>query len=159
VSEPGLTTLVAGPRGWQRVQRWPGALLLAAGLWSLRYGLEPVALASVAVGFWGTAEFWRGARVTGGVLVARGRVSRRVLSLAEVRQVGHTSAGVPWVRPVHGRTLVLSMAEARLDQPGAGREIAAALREQAEQAGAHLEPAADEEPAEPPRPATPFFGW
>ena len=92
------------------------------------------------------------------VLVARGRLSWRVMPLAEVRQVGHTAARVAWVRPVHGRTLVLQMAEARLDQPGAGREIAAALREQAGQAGARLEPAL-EDASEPPRPATPVFGW
>ena len=158
MSEPGLTTLIAGPRGWQRVQRWPGALLLAVGLWSLQYGLEPVALVTVAVGFWGTAEFWRGARVTGAVLVAQGRVSRRTLPLAGVRQVGHTSTGTAWVRPARGRTLVLQMAETRLDQPGSGPEIAAVLREQAEQAGARLEPALDD-PTGPPRPATTFFGW
>ena len=60
--------------------------------------------------------------------------------------------------PGPGRTLVLQMAETRLDQPGSGPEIAAALREQAEQAGADLEPA-PEQPTDPPRPATPFFGW
>lgn len=158
MSEPELTTLIAGPKRWQRVQRWPGALLLAVGLWSLQYGLEPVALATVAVGFWGVAEFWRGARVTGAVLVARGRVSWRTVPLAGVRQVGHTSTGTAWVRPARGRTLVLQMAETRLDQPGSAADIAAALREQAEQAGADLEPA-PEQPSDPPRPATPFFGW
>ena len=158
MSEAELTTLIAGPKGWQRVQRWPGALLLAAGLWSLRYDLEPVALATIAVGFWGTAEFWRGARVTGAVLLARGRLSWRTLPLAEVRQVGHTATGTAWVRPVRGRTLVLQMAETRLDRPGSGPEIAAALREQAEQAGADLETTLQEQ-ADPPRPATPFFGW
>ena len=158
MDEPVLTTLIAGPRGWQRVQRWPGAVLLAAGLWSFRFGLDPVALGSVTVGFWGVAEFWRGIRVTGGVLVARGRLSWRTLPLAEVRQVGHTSDGTPWVRPRHGRTLVLQMAERRVDRPGSGPEIAAALREQAEQAGADLEPG-PEAATGPPRPATPVFGW
>ena len=50
------------------------------------------------------------------------------------------------------------MAETRLDRPGSAADIAAALREQAEQAGADLEPA-PEQPSDPPRPATPFFGW
>lgn len=156
--EPALTTLVARPRRWQRVQRWPGALLLVAGLWSLRFGLDPVALASVAVGFWGVAEFWRGIRVTDATLVAQGRVSRRVLPLAEVRQVGATSTGTVWVRPRAGRTLVLPMAESRTDRPGGTREIGEALREQAVQAGAELEPVQDGATA-PPRPSTPFFGW
>ena len=91
-------------------------------------------------------------------LVAQGRVSRRTVPLAEVRQVGHTATGTPWVRPAQGRTLVLQMAETRLDQPGAGREVGEALREQAARAGADLEPALDGA-ARPPRPATPFFGW
>ena len=123
------------------MQRWPGALLLAAGLWSLRYGLEPVALATVAVGFWGVAEFWRGARVTGGVLVARGRVSWRTLPLAEVRQVGHTSTGTAWVRPAAAGRSCSRWPRPGSTSPGPDAEIAAALREQAEQAGADLEPA------------------
>lgn len=153
-----VTTLAAGPRGWQRAQRWPAVLLLVAGLWSLRFGVEPVALAAMAVGLWGLGEFWRGIRVTDGVLVAQGRVSRRRLPLVEVDEVGHTSTGTPWVRPREGRTLVLQMAEKRLDQPGKGPEIAAALREQAVQAGADLGPAAGG-PGPPPRPSTPVFGW
>jgi hypothetical protein len=158
MSAPAVTTLIAGPRLWQRAQRWPGALLLVAGLWSLVYGVEPVALAFVAVGFWLTAEFWRGLRVTGDVLVAQGRLTRRRLPLSEVRQVGHTRAGTAWVRPREGRTLVLAMAEKRIDQPGSAGSVRIALREQAAAAGADLEPE-PAGPGRPPRPATVVFGW
>ena len=158
MAETELTTLTARPRAWQRAQRWPGVLLLAVGLWSLRFGFEPLALAFVAVGLWGTAEFWRGARVTGATLLATGRISRRRMRLADVRQVGITAARTVWVQPHRGRTLVLAMAEARVDQPGAAREIADALREQAAAAGADLEPE-PEELLRPPRPTTSFFGW
>ncbi len=156
MAEAELTTLMARPRGWQRAQRWPGLLLLLAGLWSLRFGIEPVALAVILVGFWCTAEFWRGLRVTGATLVAQGRLSRRTLPLSEVRAVGLTSGRTVWVRPRSGRTLVLPMAETRVDRPGAPREISEALIEQAAAAGAELEPP---QASRPPRPSTPVFGW
>jgi hypothetical protein len=153
-----LTTLIAKPRAWQRWMRWPGVIILVLGLWSLAFEREPAALAFVAVGFWGASELWRGLRVTGGTLLAQGRVSRRTLPLVDIVQVGHGPMGAAWVQPRAGRTLVLHMAEVRTDQPGRVPEIAARLRELAERAGADLAPAAEGE-VSPPRPATPLFGW
>lgn len=153
-----LTTLIAKPRGFSRVQRWPGAVLLALGLWSFVFGFEPSSLVFVAVGFWGTAEFWRGLRVTGDRLIAQGRVSRRTLPLAEVRQVGWSPSRTIWVQPRKGRTLLLHMAESRIDQPGRELEIIERLRELATGAGAELGPELDDA-QRPPRPTTPFFGW
>jgi hypothetical protein len=156
--EPGLTTLIARAPAWQRAQRWPGLLLLAAGLWSFVFGVEPGALLFVAVGFWGTAEFWRGLRVTGDTLVAQGRVVRKKLPLADVLQVGITPGRVVWVQSKGRRTLVLRMAETRVDQPGSHVVIEQRLRELAEAAGATLDgPFEERLPA--PRPRTPFFGW
>ncbi len=156
--EPGLTTLIARAPRWQRVQRWPGLLLLGAGLWSLTFGLEPAALPVLLIGFWATAEFWRGARVTGDTLVAQGRLMRRTVPLADVLQVGVSSARVVWVQAKGRRTLVLRMAESRVDQKGGFVDIAERLRELAEQAGASLD-APLEERAPAPRPRTPLFGW
>lgn len=156
--DPDLTTLIARPRSWQRIQRWPGVLLLAGGLWSLFYQLEVAALAFIAVGFWGTAEFWRGIRVTGDRLIAHGRTARRTVPLVEILQVGSTPSRSVWVRARGRRTLVLHMAEQRTDQPGTIGDIRDRLRELAEQAGADLDPPLDG-PQRPPRPATPFFGW
>jgi hypothetical protein len=156
--ETELTTLIAKPRGWQRWSRWPGVLMVAAGLWSLTFEREAGVLLLVAFGLWCTAEFWRGARVTGDTLIAQGRLVRRTLPLAEIRQVGVGPMGAPWVQPREGMTLVLHMAETRIDQPGSVPEIHDRLRELAEEAGADLEPALDDE-ARPPRPSTPFFGW
>jgi hypothetical protein len=156
--ETELTTLIARPRGWQRWARWPGAAMLGVGLWSLVYEWEPVVLVLVAVGFWGTSEFWRGLRVTGDTMIAQGRLVRRTLPLTEIRQVGVGPMGAPWVQPREGTTLVLHMAETRTDQKGSVPDIRDRLRELAEQAGADLEPALDDQ-ARPPRPATPFFGW
>ena len=153
-----LTTLIAKPRAWQRWFQWPAVIILGVGLWSLVFELEPFALAFVAVGFWGTSEFWRGVRVTGDTLIAQGRVSRRTLPLSEVRQVGAAPMGAVWVQPREGRTLVLHMAETRVDVKGTVPDIEARLRELAEEAGADLEPALDD-PASPPTPSTPFFGW
>lgn len=158
MAEAELTTLMARPRSWQRVQQWPGLLLLLAGLWSLRFDVHPVALGAIVVGFWCTAEFWRGLRVTGATLVAQGRMSRRTLPLSEVRQVGLASERTVWVQPRSGRTLVLPMAETRVDRPGTPRDIADALREQAAAAGAELDPEPDDH-RRPPRPSTPVFGW
>jgi hypothetical protein len=156
--ETELTTLIARPRGWQRWARWPGAAMLAVGLWSLAYDWEPAALVLVAVGLWCTAEFWRGVRVTGDTLIAQGRVVRRTLPLTEIRQVGVGPMGAPWVQPREGTTLVLHMAETRIDRKGSVPDIHDRLRELAEEAGAELEPALDDE-EHPPRPSTPFFGW
>lgn len=156
--EAELTTLIAKPRAWQRWNRWPGAIILAVGLWSMLYGFEPIALVLVAVGFWGASEIWRGIRVTGDTLIAQGRLTRRTLPLAEIRQVGRSRMGAVWVQPREGRTMVLHQAEVRMDDTGALPEIEARLRELAEAAGAELEAelAAD---VKPPKPATPFFGW
>ena len=66
--------------------------------------------------------------------------------------------GAPWVQPRKGTTLVLHMAETRLDAKGSVPDIHDRLRELAEQAGADLEPALHGG-AHPPRPSTPFFGW
>jgi hypothetical protein len=156
--DPELTTLIARPRAWQRWSRWPGVLLLVVGLWSLAYGFEPLALAVIAVGFWGTSEIWRGVRVTGDTLIAQGRLSRRSIPLAEIAQVGRAKFGAVWVRPCEGRTLVLHQAELRMDEPGTIPDIEARLRELAQEAGAELGPEL-EEPMQPPRPSTPFFGW
>ena len=156
--ETELTTLIAKPRGWQRWSRWPGVVMAAAGLWSLAFDWEPGVLILVALGLWCTAEFWRGVRVTGDTLIAQGRFVRRTLPLAEIRQVGVGPMGAPWVQPREGTTLVLHMAETRIDQPGSVPEIHHRLRELAEEAGADLEPALDGK-ERPPRPSTPFFGW
>lgn len=133
-------------------------LILAAGLWSLVYGIEPIALGFVAVGFWGTSEIWRGVRVTGDQLIAQGRVSRRTLPLAEFRQVGRGRMGTVWVQPRTGRTLVLHQAEIRTDVKGDSADVVGRLRELAEEGGADLEPEV-EDPTSPPKPSTPFFGW
>lgn len=153
-----LTTLIARPRAWQRTQRWPGAFLTGIGLWSLLFGAEPAGLAFVAIGGWGTAEFWRGIRVTGDTLVAQGRISRRTIPLAEVLQVGTSPSRTVWVQSKGRRTVVLHMAEARTDQPGTIRDIEERLRELAAAAGADLDEPLDE-PRRAPRPSTPFFGW
>lgn len=152
-----LTTLIARPRGWQRTQRWPGALLLAIGLWAGFTG-EPAALAFIAIGFWGTAEFWRGVRVTGDRLIAQGRLRRRTIPLADFLQVGQSPSRTVWVQARGMRTVVLHMAETRVDEPGTLVEIHDRLRELAAEAGATLDPPL-EAPQHPPRPATPFFGW
>ena len=158
MSDTELTTLIARARGWQRHQRWPGALLLAVGLWSTLVGREPAGLAFVAVGFWGTAEFWRGLRVTGDRMIARGRLRQVTVPLADVLQVGQSPSRTVWVQARGRRTLVLHMAETRIDVAGSLDDIRDRLRELAEAAGASLDP-----PLEglhhPPRPATPFFGW
>jgi hypothetical protein len=153
-----LTTLIAKPRAWQRWFQWPGVIILGVGLWSLVFEFEPVALALMVLGFWGASEFWRGVRVTGDTLIAQGRVSRRTLPLSEVRQVGTGPMDAVWVQPREGRTLVLHMAETRMDVQGTVPDIEARLRELAEEAGADLEPALDDK-ASPPKPYTPFFGW
>lgn len=158
MSDTVLTTLVAKPRAWQRIQRWPGAFLLAVGLWSGLFGQEPAALALIAVGFWGSAEFWRGIRVTGGRLIAQGRLRRRTLPLADILQVGQSPSRTVWVQVRGRRTVVLHMAETRIDAPGSLSEIADRLRELAEKAGATLDPPLAA-PQHPPRPATPLFGW
>ncbi len=155
--EPGLTTLIARAPAWQRLQRWPALLLLLAGLWSLVFGFEPVALLFVAVGFWGAAEFWRGLRVTGDTLVAQGRLVRKRVPLAEVLQVGQSPASALWLQSKGRRTLVLRMAEVRLDEKGGLVEIQERLRELAAAAGATLDEPLHERTA-PPRPRTPFFG-
>jgi hypothetical protein len=156
--ETELTTLIAKPRGWQRWTRWPGAAMVAVGLWSLAYDWEPAALVLVAVGLWCTAEFWRGVRVTGDTLIAQGRVVRRTLPLTEFRQVGVGPMGAPWVQPREGTTLVLHMAETRIDERGSVADIHDRLRELAAEAGADLEPPLEDE-QRPPRPSTPFYGW
>lgn len=153
-----LTTLIARPRAWQRTQRWPGVLLLAIGLWAGLVGGEPAALAFIAVGFWGTAEFWRGIRVTGDRLIAQGRLRRRTIPLADILQVGQSPSRTVWVQARGMRTVVLHMAEKRIDEPGSLVEIHDRLRELADEAGATLDPPL-EGPLHPPRPATPFFGW
>lgn len=155
--EPGLTTLMARAPRWQRVQRWPALLLLVAGLWSFVFGFEPVALLFVLVGFWGTAEFWRGIRVTGDTLVAQGRLQRRTVPLADVLQVGQSPWRSLWVQAKGRRTLVLRMAESRVDDEGGLVEIEERLRELATAAGASLDPPLAER-TPPPRPRTPFFG-
>lgn len=152
-----LTMLIARGRGWQRLQRWPGVVILAAGLWSVLFG-ELWGLAFVAVGFWGTAENWRGVRVTGDRLVAQGRVSRRTIPLDRIRQVALDPSRTLWVQPVHGRTVQLPMAEQRVDREGGVEDIRDRLRELAREAGADLLPL-PEDPQRPPRPTTPFFGW
>ena len=153
-----ITTLIAKPPTWQRVQRWPAAFLLALGLVSFASGLEPVSLLFAAVGLWGTAEFWRGIRVTGDTLVAQGRLVRKRVPLAEVLAIGSSRARTVWVQSRGRRTLVLNMAETRIDQPGNVRDIQERLRELAVAAGASLDEPADG-PTNPPKPATPFFGW
>ena len=153
-----LTTLIARPRTWQRTQRWPGVLLLAVGVYSLVFGLEPASLAFVAVGFWGTAEFWRGIRVTGDTLVAQGRITRRRIPLAEILQVGTSPSRTVWVQSRGRRTVVLHMAESRVDEPGTIVDIEERLRELATRAGATLDEPLEER-RRPPRPSTPFFGW
>ena len=158
MSDTELTTLIARPRAWQRIQRWPGVFLLGLGLWSGLFGSEPGALFFIAVGFWGTAEFWRGIRVTGDRLIAQGRLRRRTVALADVLQVGQSPSRTVWVQARGTRTLVLHMAETRIDEPGLLPEIHDRLRELAEEAGATLDPPL-EAPQHPPRPATPFFGW
>jgi hypothetical protein len=45
-----------------------------------------------------------------------------------------------------------------MDEPGTIPDIEARLRELAQEAGAELGPEL-EEPMQPPRPSTPFFGW
>ncbi len=155
--EPGLTTLVARAPAWQRVQRWPAALLLLAGLWSLVFGVEPVALLFVVVGFWGTAEFWRGLRVTGDQVVAQGRFVRRTVPLDEVLQVGQSPARSLWLQSKGRRTLVLRMAEVRADEKGGLADIQARLLELAAAAGATLDEPLEER-TRPPRPRTPLFG-
>lgn len=156
--EPGVTTLIARAPAWQRVQRWPGLLLLVAGLWSFAFGVEPAALLFVAVGFWGTAEFWRGVTVTGDVLTARGRLSQRRLPLADVLRTGITPGRTLWVQARGRRTLVLRMAEVRVDQPGGVVDVEERLRELARRAGAGLDAPLEDRVA-PPRPRTPLFGW
>lgn len=155
--EPGLTTLIARAPAWQRVQRWPGLLLLVAGLWSLVFGFEPAALLFVGVGFWGTAEFWRGLRVTGDTVVAQGRMVRRQVPLADVLQVGESPGRTLWLQSKGRRTLVLRMAETRVDEKGGLPEIQERLRDLATAAGAALDPPLEERVAAP-RPRTPFFG-
>jgi hypothetical protein len=155
--EPGLTTLIARAPAWQRVQRWPGLLLLLAGLWSLVFGFEPTALLFIAVGFWGTAEFWRGLRVTGDTVVAQGRMTRRQVPLADVLQVGQSPGRTLWLQSRGRRTLVLRMAESRVDEKGGLPEIQQRLRDLAAAAGASLDEPLEERVA-PPRPRTPFFG-
>lgn len=152
-----LTSLIARPRRWQRAQRWPGALILAAGVWGLAF-LQVEALLFVVVGFWGTAEFWREARVTGDRLIAQGRVSRRTLRLAAIRQVWLAPGRDVWVQPVEGKTLVLNMAEVRTDAPGDAVAVCERIRELAAAAGADLEPP-PEAWIKPPPPATVVFGW
>lgn len=152
-----LTTLIVRPRGWQRLQRWPGVLILGLGVWSLLYG-ELWGLAFLALGLWGTSEIWRGIRVTGDILYMQGRVLRRTLPLSRIRQVGIAPSRMLWVQPVEGRTLTLSMAEVRTDRPGSLVDAQERLRELATAAGADLEPPL-EEPTKPPRPTTTFFGW
>ena len=158
MSDPELTTLIAKPRSWQRIQRWPSVLLLALGIWATLFGSEPAGLAFVAIGFWGTAEFWRGMRVTGDRMIAQGRVRRITVPLADFLQVGLSAGRTVWVQARGRRTLVLHMAERRVDAEGSLVDIHDRLRELAEEAGASLDP-----PLEglhrPPRPATPFFGW
>ena len=155
--EQELTTLIARARGWQRAQRYPGLLILLAGLWALMFG-DLWGLAFIPIGFWGAAEFWRGIRVTGDTLYAQGRLTWRTLPLGQIRQVGVTPSRTIWVQPVAGRTLVLPMAEKRTDREGSVQDLHDRLRELAGQAGADLEPELEER-REPPRPATPFFGW
>ena len=155
--QPGLTTLIARAPAWQRFQRWPGLLLLAVGLWSLVFGFEPVVLLLLAVGFWGTAEFWRGLRVTGDTVVAQGRMTRRTVPLADVLQVGQSPGRTLWLQSKGRRTMVLRMAESRVDEPGGLVEIQERLLDLAAAAGATLdEPLEARVPA--PRPRTPFFG-
>ena len=153
-----LTTLIAKPRAWQRIQRWPGAFLLVAGLWSTLVGREPAGLAFVAVGFWGTAEFWRGLRVTGDQMIAQGRLRRFTVPLADFLQVGQSPGRTVWVQAKGVRTLALHMAESRVDAEGSLVDIHDRLRELAEEAGASLDTPL-EALQHPPRPATPFFGW
>lgn len=155
--EPGLTTLIARAPAWQRVQRWPALLLLVAGLWSFAFGVEPAALLFVAVGFWGTAEFWRGLRVTGDTVVAQGRVARRKVPLVDVLQVGQSPGRTLWLQAKGQRTLVLRMAEVRTDEKGGLVDIQERLRELAAAAGATLDEPLEERIA-PPRPRTPLFG-
>ncbi len=156
--DPELTTLIARPRAWQRWQRWPGVVLLGAGLWSAVYGLDPAGLAFIAVGLWGTSEFWRGIRVTGDRLIAQGRFTRRVVPLAEILQVGQSPSQTVWVQARGRRTIALHQAETRTDVPGSLPEIHDRLRELAEEAGAALDPPLLE-PRHPPKPSTPLFGW
>lgn len=153
-----LTTLIAKPPAWQRLQRWPGVVLLALGLWAGMVGREPGALAFIAVGFWGTSEFWRGIRVTGDTLIAQGRLQRRRIPLADVLQVGQSPSRTVWVQAKGTRTVVLHMAETRTDVPGSLIDIHDRLRELATAAGATLDPPIEAR-QRPPRPATPFFGW
>jgi hypothetical protein len=155
--DPGVTTLIARAPAWQRVQRWPGLLLLLAGLWSLVFGFEPAALLFVAVGFWGTSEFWRGLRVTGDTLVAQGRLVRKRVPLADVLQVGQTPWRSLWLQARGRRTLVLRMAEVRTDEKGGLVEVEERLRELAVAAGATLDEPLEER-THPPRPRTPVFG-
>lgn len=152
-----LTTLIARPRGWQRMQRWPGVVILVVGLWSLLYA-EPWGLAFAALGLWGTSEIWRGIRVTGDTLHMQGRVLRRTLPLSRIRQVGLAPSRTLWVQPDEGRTLLLHMAESRTDRPGRVGDVHDRLRELATDAGADLEPELPDR-TRPPRPTTPFFGW
>ncbi len=156
--EPELTTLIAKPATWQRIQRWPSAFLLVLGLWSLVYGFEPAGLLAAVIGFWGTAEFWRGIHVTGDRLVAQGRIRRHTVPLAEFLQVGISPARTVWVQARGRRTLVLHMAESRTDVPGNVTDVWERLRELATAAGAELDPPLDDL-VHAPRPSTPFFGW
>lgn len=153
-----LTTLIAKPRSWQRVQRWPSALLLALGIGATLFSREPAGLVFVALGYWGTAEFWRGVRVTGDRMVAQGRVRRITVPLSDFLQVGLSPSRTVWVQARGRRTLVLNMAERRVDTEGSLVDIHDRLRELAEDAGASLDPPLDGL-HRPPRPAMWFFGW
>lgn len=153
-----LTTLIARPAAWQRVQRWPSAFLLALGAWSMVFGFEPAGLLVAVVGLWGTAEFWRGIRVTGDRMIAQGRIRRHTVPLVEILQVGVSPARTVWVQARGRRTLVLHMAESRTDEQGNVHDVQERLRELATAAGATLDPPLDDL-THPPRPSTPFFGW
>jgi len=158
VSDTELTTLIAKPRTWQRVQRWPSVLLLAIGIWATLFSREPAGLVFVALGYWGTAEFWRGVHVTGDRMVAQGRVRRITVPLADFLQVGLSPSRTVWVQSRGRRTVMLNMAERRVDAEGSLVDIHDRLRELAEAAGATLDPPLDGL-HRAPRPATVFFGW
>lgn len=152
-----LTTLIARPSPWQRWQRGPGVAITVIGVWALLYG-DLFGLALIALGGWGVSEFWRGIRVTGDTLYVQGRVSRRTMPVADIRQVGIAPSRTLWLTPRSGRTLVLRMVDTRTDRKGSLDDVHDRLRELAEAAGADLEPVLEER-THPPRPRTPFLGW
>ena len=90
-------------------------------------------------------------------VVAQGRMVRKRVPLVDVLQVGQSPGRTLWLQAKGRRTLVLRMAETRIDEKGGLPEIQQRLRDLAAAAGATLdEPLEERVPA--PRPRTPLFG-